>query len=452
MTVLSWNQQVAADHHAKQTINDFESETAEITGAPEPFASKFTVMLLAGMVVLAITLASVVRLDRTVTVSGRVVAQVPTIVVQPLDTSIIRSLEVRAGQVVHRGEVLATLDPTFSAADASHLQQETASLQAQVARLEAEVDSKPFSPTDEGPYNALQLSIWHSRKAENQAKILNYDQRIESAISTMGSAKDDVAHYQSRLTLSSEIEKMRQTLEKDKYGSHLTYLQAADARVEISRNLGAAQNTVNTAAHDMRALEAEREAYVQQWRSDTMKELVSARVDLNRSQEELTKATKRSSLIDLRAVDDAVVLEVAPVSVGSVVQSAEKIFKLVPLGSPLEVEADIDGADQGFVKPGDKVEIKLDAYRYVAHGMAKGVVRTISNDSFTQRDDNTVAPKRFYKTRIELTSVSLHDVPTDFHLIPGMPLEADIVIGSHTIISYLLEGALRNMSEGMREP
>lgn len=452
MNALSARQRIDIERHALQTINDFESDTAEILGAPPPSSAKTTVGVLAAMVILAIVLASVVHLDRIVVARGRVMARAPTIIVQPLDTSIVRSLEARPGQIVNRGEILATLDPTFSAAEVGRLEEEVASLSAHVARLEAESTERPYTPDGSGVYSELQFSIWRARQAEYNSKLLNYEQRLQSVETTLAKAKSDLSHYKSRLKLSNEIEGMRRTLENNQTGSRLNSLLATDTRVEISRQVEGAENAKNTASHDMQALAAERQAFIQLWHSDTVKELVARRVDLNRAEEDLSKAKKRQSLVELRAVDDAVVLEVAPVSVGSVIRSGDMIYSLVPLNSPLEVEGDISGSDQGFVKVGDEVKIKFDAYRFTEHGTALGRVRTISEDSFARKEDNTVSQPRFYKARIELTDVALRDVPSDFRLIPGMPLQADIVVGSRTIMSYLFGTVVRNVSEGMQEP
>ena len=46
----------------------------------------------------------------------------------------------------------------------------------------------------------------------------------------------------------------------------------------------------------------------------------------------------------------------------------------------------------------------------------------------------------------------LHDVPAGFHIVPGMPVTADIKVGKRTVLAYLLGRILPVMSEGMREP
>jgi multidrug efflux pump subunit AcrA (membrane-fusion protein) len=104
------------------------------------------------------------------------------------------------------------------------------------------------------------------------------------------------------------------------------------------------------------------------------------------------------------------------------------------------------------VKPGDEAKLKLDAYRFTEYGMAEGRVRSISGDSFNKLDDGTPSGARYYKARIEITAINLRNVPKDLTLLPGMPLQADIVVGERTIMQYMLGRVIRNASEGMREP
>ncbi|MBK3734749.1 HlyD family type I secretion membrane fusion protein [Azospirillum brasilense] len=452
MTALLLRRPQTADRFAEQAINDFQGEVAEITGQPEPNGARLVLWSFTGMLVALVVMASVMKLDRVVSAQGRVVSQAPTIVVQPLETSIIRNLNVRVGQTVQRGQVLATLDPTFSSADVAQLERQASKLAAEIARLNAEAKNAVFAAAADDPDMALQESIWRFRQAEYTAKLANFDQRMATLQATIKNNQTDAEHFRSRLRIVGEIETMRRTLEKNQTGSRLNSLIASDTRVETERNLSNSENTIRTAGHDLEALRAEREVYIQQWRSTLLTDLSTRQVDLERVREELAKAQKRRDLVELRAVDDAVVLEVGKYSVGSVVEQAQPIYTLVPLNAKLEVEAEIAGLDQGFIKPGDPVQVKLDAYRYVEHGMAKGVVKTISEDSFTKREDQSQAPRPFFRARIELTDVTLRDVPADFRLVPGMPLTADIVVGERTIIAYLVEGALKSRAEGMREP
>ncbi len=147
--------------------------------------------------------------------------------------------------------------------------------------------------------------------------------------------------------------------------------------------------------------------------------------------------------------------KVGKASVGSVVDvnggSIDPLFTLVPLDGALEAEVQVDAKDIGFIRPGDLVRVKLDAYKFTSHGTAKGVIKTISEGSFTDAE-NGQARAPYFKVRVAFTDLHLRNVPASFRLIPGMTLQGEVIVGRRTIMSYLLEGALRTGSEAMREP
>ena len=115
---------------------EFESPTAALVGAPVKPAARSILWSVVSAVVASIAIAALFPIDMVVSGAGRVVSLRATNVVQPLETAIVRAINVREGQKVHAGEVLARLDPTFSGADVSALQATVKSFQAEVDRLE----------------------------------------------------------------------------------------------------------------------------------------------------------------------------------------------------------------------------------------------------------------------------------------------------------------------------
>jgi multidrug efflux pump subunit AcrA (membrane-fusion protein) len=126
------------------------------------------------------------------------------------------------------------------------------------------------------------------------------------------------------------------------------------------------------------------------------------------------------------------------------------LFTLVPLEGPVEADIQVASKDVGFIKVGDSVRIKLDAYPFMRHGTAKGTITTISEGSFTESDNLARSP--YFKARVRVEETALRNVPANFRLIPGMTVQGDVLIGHRTILSYLVEGGLRTGSEAMREP
>ena len=434
-------------------ISAFESETQAVIVRTSPYSEHAILHVLATIVVLSLTLMSVVKLDRVVTSGGRLIPTQGTLFVQPFDKAIVRAIKVHTGDVVKAGQVLAELDPTFAQADLKQLQDHQATLSAQVARLEAELAGTPYQA---GATSAEQLqeSIWHQRQSELQQTLADFDARINSDQATITRTQQDLQAYSQRLNYAAQYTAMQETLEKDGNTSKVKVLAAHDAQAEAARQVTEARNLLAGAEHDLDALKAQRAVALGKWRDDIGTQLATARDELHQTEQSLAKASRVSDLVSLQAPEDAVVLDIGSASPGSVIDNqtmiGKPLFTLVPLKGPVEGELHISGSEIGFIRVGDAVKVKLEAYPFMRHGTAKGIITTISDGSFTE--DNGQIREPFFKARVKLTEVALHNVPADFHLIPGMSVQGDVLVGRRTIMSYLISGALRTGSEAMREP
>lgn len=451
---------VRSQHHETSTdklIRLFQSETAEIREGPQPVQLRLTLYVLVALLASVIAIAVLMQMDRVVTsILGVVVTTEPTVILQALDPSIIKSIDVQEGDRVKGGELLATLNSTFAAADVGALRLQLASLDAQIARCNAEIGQKPFHLSEtalsaSADYASLQQSYYDQRKAQFDAQMQADNEQIGQIQATIAKLRGDEARYGDRAKIATDIETMRATLSADQVGSRLNLLVAADQRLEILRNLEFDRNALVESEHQLGGAVANRNVFAQQWFGQVSQELLTARNARDAAREQLAKAMKHQDLVRLGAPEDAVVLKLAKLSVGSVLKEGDPLINLAPLRSPIEAEVHIAARDVGFVRAGDKAMVKLDAFNFVEHGTAEGKVRTISDGSFTIDDNgNTVDP--YYKARIEFVAVKLRNVPASFRLIPGMTLIADIQVGTRSVFAYLLRGLVRGGSEAMREP
>ena len=85
------------------------------------------------------------------------------------------------------------------------------------------------------------------------------------------------------------------------------------------------------AKQDLQAQISERDGYVQQWRNDAGQQLAEQERKLADMRRDRQQGQAAAELVVLRADRDAIVLSIAPVSVGSVLQ---------PVGSVLHAGAD----------------------------------------------------------------------------------------------------------------
>jgi HlyD family type I secretion membrane fusion protein len=445
---------------ALERTRQFESATAEVLARDYPVVERGVLFTLAGLIVFIFVFISIFKIERIVSAPGRLMPITGTITVQPMDKAIIRRVMVGVGDVVEKGQILATCDPTFAAADLTQLQQKIASLDAQLRRMQAEAAGQPLPAASANSYDLLQASIFQQRRTEFNAGVSDFDQRINSTEAQVEGLRQKIRDDQSRLGIATKMEGMNAELAKNGYVSKMDLLNAQTTRVGVSSDLAQSKSSLDSNLHLLQSLKEQRQQFIDKWHDENLSSLATVKDSLDAAKQDYAKAKRMSELVNLVAPEAAVVVKVPNLSAGAIATDAQPLFSLVPVDAPLEVAAQIDTKDIGFVKIGDPVTIKFDAYKFLEHGTGKGVVKTISQDAFTEAStqNSVTGPgggalrSPYFDARVRITDIKLHDVAQNFRMTPGMTVQADIVVGKRTILWYLVGGALRSGAEAMREP
>jgi len=440
---------------ADPTDIEFLPDADEIERRPLPPFARITVHALATMLVCFLVWASFAEIDEVVKAQGRLTTPLSNIVVQPIETSIIRTIDVRIGQVVKKGERLATLDPTDADADQAQLRLKFDSLDTQVKRLEAELTGKA-APVESGLLSAdtqLQDKLTGERRANFAAQVTRLNENIAKTRAALDTNLRDQQVLGDRTRSLREVEGMQERLVDQKFGAKVNLLDARNKRMEVERDYTLAKSQEPQIRRELAGLEAEKQAFVNGWRQKIMEDMLNLTRERDATAEQIKKGTLRRDKVVLTAPADAMVQDIAKLSQGSVAQAAEKLFMLVPLGTALDAEVQIDSLDVGHVKPGDFAHIKLDAFPFQKHGTLEAKVRTLSEDAFKRDTTNTATgTDAYYVSRIDLGASKLKNMDPHARLLPGMTLTAEIVVGKRTVLSYLLWPLTKGLDEAIREP
>ena len=437
---------------------EFQPDAIEIEERQPPKLARATLYVVVALVAAAVTWASVSHVDEVVTASGKLISTAPHIVVQPLETSIVRSLDAAVGDVVRKGQVLAQLDPTFSQADLGQLAIRLAAFDAQINRLEAELANQTY--TGGSTSNAdelLQERLFQQRRASLDSAIANLDAQIARDEATLASSIKEEVLLQTRRAGLLEIEQMRSTLFDHQTGSRLNYLLSKDARIDVDASISRLKGKMVELKHAIEKDRTERQSAIEDFRRTAVELLVDTRNKRNAAAEDQKKAELRRSMVMLTSPADGIVLEVAQRSIGSVVREAETMYVIVPLDAKLEAEVQAEGKDIGHLKPGQPVRVKFDAFPFQKHGTAAGTIRLISQDSFSNEpqkgEQRSPRPaSMIYRIRIGLTDTSLKGLPEGFRMLAGMPVTAEVKVGVHNVAAYFLHPLLRGIDESIKEP
>lgn len=234
-------------------------------------------------------------------------------------------------------------------------------------------------------------------------------------------------------------DKEREKIEKEQdYHAQKSTVLGLNSAVEASR-----KRLAQLSSNDKSQLENER--------SDTQSQY-------KRLVQEWGKNVYKSSLLELKAPQSGIIKDLATHTQGSVVSPGTVLMSLVPHNDPLQVEVMIKNEDVGFVRPGQKVKVKLVAYPFQKYGMIEGEVIHVGADAIQsaqqapQDASNPAAPITMtYKALIQLTIQELEVDGNRLKLTPGMQTIAEIHLGRRTVMEYLLSPVQKAWQESGRE-
>lgn len=446
---------------ALRVAEPFQDGADALFNAPAPRWMQGAIPVIAGLLVGLIALAAIIQVEIIVKGGGRLAADAPTVVLQPIERAVLRELLVRPGQAVQAGDVLARLDPTLPQADLDALAAQARLLETRIARLQAEQaggGSTVGEPADEA--GLAQAQLFRIRQALHAARLRAFDEEIARQDLARRTAEADIALLERQLGLAREVEAMRAQLFSLNLVSRVAFAEAQAARIRAEREWQQAGTRPAELRHQLEARLAERAAFADQWQSEIAEALSRDRAELARLREALVKAEHMRAMVTIAAPVDGVVLDVAQRSGGSVLREAEPLISLLPADAPMVVDVMIASRDIGYLRVGDVVNVKVDAFPFQRHGTLAGRVRAIGEESVdpARAADPLagaavgLAAGGFHRVTVTLEETRLPLMRDGTRLFPGMTATAEINVGRRSVMSYLLRPITRALDESLREP
>jgi membrane fusion protein, hemolysin D len=452
-------------------------EIVDTPPSPVGRAIGFTIILVA---IIAIVWAIVGKVDIVAIASGRIVPQGKTKIVQPADTGIVTAIHVADGDHVKAGDVLIELNSIQVMADRDRFARDLLQANLSLARLRGLAVTLPGSagegrqpdlvdpPRDAKPEDlALTLAAMRAQAANENAKLADLDQQIEAKQAEAAEAEAAAQKLQASLPMVADQEKLLRDMRDQKIGSKLDWYQVNQQLIEQQHEIGVLAHRKDAAAAAQRALREQRSAEATQYEMSVLADLDKMRAQASELEAELAKAEQRLRQGVLHAPIDGTVQQLAIHTIGGVVTPAESLLAIVPVEGSLVVEAAVQNRDVGFIRAGQTVRVKIEAFNFTLYGLIEGRVLDVTRDAVQQANDkkggkpgnqNDGGPAAsdgesgpVYLARIALSQDWMMTENGKVDLTPGMAVTAEIQTGERRLISYLLSPLVRHVSESMRE-
>ena len=429
-------------------IIKYQPDALEIKNERLPLPIRLGVWIPFFVLTAAIIWSCLAQVDVVVQGTGKLVTDKPTVVMKPLERSVIKKINVKIGDIVKKDQILITFDPAFNNAEAERLKNETFALTAQLNRLRAEFQQKPYTGGT-NQFDKWQLAIYKQRQEYYRERMNYFKEALSQIAASKKSKEDNLVKQRERLAAIKQLEGMFKELHGKKAASLKDLLQMSVTRMEMEATVDQSEHDLLELNHRRGTLIAERNSFIQEWRNALSEEMVTADRNLTATVKSYDKVARLIEYVYLRAPCDAVVHEIASFSPGSAVQEAEALITLIPLDGNIELETEIRTQDIGKVAQGAQARVKLTAYPFQKHGTLNGLVRNISENTLQKNIQGQELT--YYRGRVTVTG-KLKGVKNSFRLIPGMEAQCEIKCGRRRVIEFVLHPLIKALDETAREP
>jgi len=356
--------------------------------------------------------ASNAYLDQISHAQGQVIAAAKTQEIQSAIDGVVEKIYVREGDQVKKGDTLVILEQSQANAAYEDSKAKVAALKATLARLKAEVYEKPLLFTE---------SVKEYKEfVENQTALFQRRQRA---------LNDDISALNESLVLA-----------KEELNLNLPLLESGDIGateiIRLKRQIAELKGKISNT----------RNKYFQESQADMTK----AEEELSTKEQELTDKTITLERTTITSPMNAIVNNIIMTTQGARVRPGDVILELVPFGDELIIEAKMPPADISFIRAGQRVAIKLDAYDYSIYGIFHGKVKYISPDTLMEKTSE--GEKYYFRVLVTLGATEvIAKNGKKINLTPGMTTQVDIITGSRSVLTYLTKPVIKTFSEAFHE-
>ncbi len=433
---------------------EFLPAAEEIVETPAAPLGALVVWLVALLLIVALVWSYFGRIDIVAVANGKISTEGSTKIIQPAVSGVVTNINVHEGQRVKKGETLLALDKTTAEKDVA-----TANQSLSTARVERDILRRLAvgGNTDDIINNAdlpdeakamlrqfasSQTALSAARQQAANGTISNYQQQLQfnqqakNQLETNAqNLKNRKAEIEKQLPNANPVDKLRLQNELSNIDQRIT--SADSAVLGQNQQLLQSQSALAQAQNQSQTQTAETN-------SAFNNQIIASEKRIIELENNLVKAKQILAQTTIAAPVDGTVLSLTVKTIGGVVNAGQQLAQIVPEKAPLYIDAALDNQDIGFVKPGQRVVVKVATYPFQRYGYLEGTVENISPDAIQDDKKGLI-----YKAKIKLNDEK-SSKQNQLKLLPGMSVSAEITTGQRRIIEFFLDPLMTKADESLK--
>ena len=443
---------------------------------PKRRADIVLLVALCVFLVATLTWASMAEVELSAVAPGRIVPRGQVKTIRSFEQGKIMRIAVEEGSAVRKGDVLIEFDTTLVDADIAKHTSALSIKAVEAARLEALLgwrEAKPFRPPPEAPAEivAINRKLLKDQIAAHLARLREMDGLLRERRARFRTLGAGIAKYEKLLPILRERTAMQETLYRKNHSSRIDLFEEKERLVELEGNLALRKEELAQARASLAALVAQKEGTVSEFYRERRSILATVRERMMVLRQDIRQVREHRARHTLLSPVDGVVQDLAVHTEGGMVEPGARLMVIVPRDAGLRVEAFVANADIGFIKPGQRVTLKVATFDFRRYGAIEGTVSHIGRDALNAgaqaggqgppaaMSGTPPAPPPsggamtgpMFKALIDLDQTYMEIEGRKVDLLPGMSAEAAVILGKQRLIEYVLQPLRGYRQDAFRE-
>ncbi len=415
------------------------SQTALVEETIAPRIVRTILMVISAIILILLAWSSVTYVNEMAVTEGEVLPGKHIQSIQHLEGGIVSEINVSEGELVEKGQTLVKLNDSGLEQDLASLKAKKLSLQYKYLRLKAFINqtTPTFEEIKEGRNKEMeneQLNAFQSMMKAKESSRQIIQEQISQKKELLEGLEEKNKTLQENVKLVSEERDLKKRLMDKGNLSRFNFLDIQKQLNEIRGELNAVDSEISQAKNVITEYQNRLNSLNANSIDDAYQELNQVTTDLAQADEMIDKLSDQIERLDIKSPSYGYVKGLKVKTIGGIVESGKIILEVIPLEGDLVIETKILPRDVGHIKIGQEVKVKVSSYDYARYGTVPGKLEYISATTFIN-DDGT----RYYLGKVSLEKNYVGQDSTKNLIIPGMTVEAGIITGRKTILTYLLK-------------
>jgi len=435
------------------TETEFLPEALEIVETPPSPIGRIILWVIILFFVLAVIWSIWGKIDIVATGQGRVIPKGQTQIVEAREAGIVTSINIRNGDFVKAGDVLLELDPTIASADSEAVDNELKQAQTRAAIAKGMIRYLDHERISFEKPEGISKSVANVSERQLKSRIMAFSEEkmllLEEknrVLASFKSVQNEISKIRDTLPLMRERTRSYGNLAKEGLAPKVEAMRLEEDLITRQKDLEIAHGRLTEVRSEISAAERRLLLLSQQFRREALTELAEAEAIRSDRIEAKKKASVRNSWQMIRAPVDGTIVGLQVFTIGDVLEPGAPVMMIAPEGEELIVESMILNKDIGFVRKGDDVAVKLEAYPFTRYGLIEGELTMISADAIVDENLGPVFP-----AEVTLSKAYVGEGNLRRDIQSGMNATTEIKTGDRRIIDFLLSPISKASKEAARE-